>query len=482
MAAPDAAATRSHGVREDSDIIVALIRTAFLLAFYFVYTTNYVVRGHGVPLYTVVALWAAASFNIYLLFLYLRGYGLRRQRPASLVLDLCLITSAIATLRAPNAVSFPALASADELFELYYLVVIAAAVWYRLVGSASVAVLAIALSIYVPVFTHTLSMEQALEAVLPANAPLLMLVAFIAGYLMRAREAEHASIVEMREEMRVARLLQSGMLPAALPLVEGYDLGLVFTPAGQVGGDFYDVRCPDPDHLLIVLADMSGKSVYGLVHLSLVYSHLQAALHEGCSPAAAAAQVNDGTYEALQPESYAALFIGRLRLSDGLLTFVNCGHVPPLLLPGDGATEAAQLSTGGPVIGAMREPRYVERQVKLAPGDVLLCFSDGVSDARNARKEFFGEKRVAELARQHAQVTAQEMTDAVVAAAQRHAQRPGQDDITVIALRRAAAPGGGQGDWLCQYQARHPAASSEIASSGTPGSRRTRAPESAPRG
>jgi len=435
MAAPDAAAMPPRGVREDSDVIVALIRTAFLLTFYFVYTTSYVVRGHNVPLYTAIALWAAASFNIYLLFLYLRGYGLRRQRPASLLLDLLLITAAIATLRAPDAVSFQGLGSADELFGLYYLVVIAAAVWYRLIGSTSVAVLAIALSIYVPVLTHALTMEQALGVVLPANAPLLMLIAFIAGYLMRAREAEYAATLEMLQEMRVARVLQSRMLPAALPVVAGYDLGLVFTPARQVGGDFYDVRCPDPDHLLVVLADMSGKSVYGLVHLSLVYSHLQAALRDGCPLAAAAAQVNAGTYEALQPESYAALFIGLLRLSDGLLTFVNCGHVPPLLLPRDGAAAAVPLSTRGPVIGAMREPQYVECQVNLAPGDVLLCFSDGISEARNVKKEFFGEGRVAELARRNPQAGAQELADAVSAAARRHAQRPGQDDITVIALR-----------------------------------------------
>jgi hypothetical protein len=440
MAPPDAAAIRTRGVREDSDIIVALIRTAFLLAFYFIYTTDYVVHGHNVPLFTVVALWAAASFNVYLLFLYLRGYGLQRQRPASLLLDIGLITAAITTLRAPDAVSFPTLARPEELFDLYYLVVIAAAVWYRLIGATSVAVLVIWVAIHVPVLTHTLTMEEALQSVLPTNAPLLLLVAFIAGYMMRAREAEYAATLEMRQEMRVARVLQSRLLPATLPELDRYDVGVVFTPAGQVGGDFYDLRWLDPDRLLIVLADMSGKSVYGLMHLSLVHSHLQAALREGCSPAAAATQVNLETYDSLQPESYAALFIGLLRVSDGVLTFVNCGHVPPLLLPADAAAEEVQLSTHGPVIGALYRPNYVECQVKLDPGDVLVCFSDGISEARNGRKGFFGEKRVAELARQYQQAGAQKLAEAVQTAAQRYAARPGRDDITVIALRALAPP------------------------------------------
>jgi len=435
LAPPDAADIRQRFVGEDSDVIVALIRTAFIIAYYLLRSHGYPRPDDGNP----DALWryalqlldgivlAAALFNLLLLLLYLRGVVLRRLRPLALLVDLVLLGTAITVFRQAGY----------DAFDLFYLIVIPAAVWYRRLGAVTVAVAATAIATAAPHFLFHIPAPEAgwLQAGV-AQGVWLLLIGLIAGYMMRARDTEYAAMLELRQEMRLARVLQSRMLPAQLPQLPQCDFGLVFEPARQVGGDFYDLRLLDPDHLLIALADMSGKSVYGLVHLSLVHSHLRAALNEGLSPAAAALRVNESTYEALQPESYAALFIGILRLSDGVLTCVNCGHVPPLVVPADAQAPSIALSTAGTVIGVRREARYGQREVHLAPGDTLVCFSDGVSEARNRKREFFGEERVAELARQHRGQGAQETTEALRTAANKFAARPGQDDITVIALRR----------------------------------------------
>ena len=435
MTPPGAAEARQRSAREDSDIIVALIRTAFIIAYY-------ILRAHGYPrpvngdpdelwryalqLLDGVVL-VAALFNLLLLLLYLRGIVLWRMRPLALLVDLAMIGTAIAVFRQAGY----------DAFDLLYLIIIPAAVWFRRVGAV---VVALAATVIATVMPYLLFHEPAPAAgwfqAAAAQGVWLLLIGLIAGYLMRAWDTEYAGVLALRQEMRVARVLQSRMLPERVPQLPGYDVGLLFEPARQVGGDFYDLRLLDPDHLLVVLADMSGKSVYGLVHLSLVHSHLQAALRESLSPAAAAAHVNETTYEALQPESYAALFIGVLRLSDGMLTFANCGYVPPLVVPPDPEAPIVPLSTGGTVIAAWREAKYQECQTQLAPGDMLVCFSDGISEARSRKREFFGEERVGKLVRQHQEQRAQEVAQALRAAAGRFAAEPGQDDITVIALQR----------------------------------------------
>ncbi|MGE5531117.1 MAG: PP2C family protein-serine/threonine phosphatase, partial [Bacteroidota bacterium] len=387
----------SRALAEDSDVIVALIRAAYIIAFVVFFTKSYITRS-SVPLHMDIILFVAGVFTLLSFVLYLNGRSLQRQRPLALLLDLFLVTATIATMRMTSNSSM--IGQRQDLFGLYYLVIIAAAVWYRLAGSVTVAAGAIALTgLSLQLFPDAYWGTAREFLFTSAHPPLLVLISVIAGYLMRARDAEHLAVVELRQEMRLARSLQSKMLPDCLPSLSEYDLGLVFSPARQVGGDFYDLRMLDKDHLLIVLADMSGKSVYGLVHLSLVYSHLQSAAKAGHSPSQIATLVNRGTYDALQPESYAAVFIGVLRLSDGLLTFVNCGHVPPVRVRRLGSAEPDLLTTGGTVIGAVRDAHYEERAVTIARGDALVCFSDGVTDSRDNRRECFGEERVAELAR-----------------------------------------------------------------------------------
>jgi serine phosphatase RsbU (regulator of sigma subunit) len=436
LAAATAGAPGSASGRgEDSDVTAALIRTAFIIAFI---ATRYMTgMSQYVPRAMDFLLVIAAIYNVLLLWSYLRRRSLPGQRLIALMFDLLLVTGAIATFGGSGRFA----ETSRDLFGLYYLVVITAAIWFKRSGAIISATVAIILAALIP-WLNTGALDLQALVMSGAKAPLLLLVAVVAGYLVRARDAEHQAAVELRQEMRLARALQRAMLPAELPAVPGYDIGLTFQPARLVGGDFYGVRLLDEDRLLVVLADMAGKSVYGLVHLSLVHSHLQAAADSGASPAQIAAEVNRHTYAALQPESYAAVFVGILRLSDGLLTFANCGHVPPLRIPVGAGEGMEELATQGIVIGAMRDPEYAEKSVQLRPGDLVICYSDGLSEARNRKREEFGEARVGRVAADHVTASAQEVVDRVLAEARGFAP-VGQDDATVLVVRRV---GGGGGD------------------------------------
>lgn len=435
LAPPESLEARPGFSRADSDIVVALIRTAFIIAYF-------ILRAHGQPrlfdetpdLLWRRALWlldsialTAALFNLILLLLYLSGRSLRLMRPGALLMDLLLLGTAVAVFRRVGY----------DAFDLYYLILIPAAIWYRRTGAVLVALAAALLAVFLPqwLFGKPFFLGGAWRMALEQGVPLL-LIGLITGYLVRARDVEHQEAIALRQEMRLAHFLQRQMLPATLPSSPFCDLGVVFAPARIVGGDFYDVRLLDDNHLLIVLADMSGKSVYGLFHLSLVQSHLQAALREGLTLAAAAQRVNRSTYAALQPENFAALFLGVLRLSDGYFRFVNCGHVPPLHFSASPSHSISSLAGGGPVIGAFADPSYQEQSLWLAEGEILVCFSDGLSEARNRHKEFFGQERIAAIINENKEASAQAMAECLHEALKKFAIPAGQDDITIIVLRR----------------------------------------------
>lgn len=411
-------------------MVAALIRTAFIIAF--IASRSMAGVSPDVPPAMDGLIVIAAVYNVILLWCYLRSYALPGQRVIALVFDLLLVTGAITTFSSSTRFAD----AGRDLFGLYYLVVITAAIWFRRAGAVITALLAIVLASLAPWLLHGYVEPRALM-LSGAKAPLLLLVAVVAGYLVRARDAEHRVAVELGQELRLARSLQRAMLPRDIPQVDGYDIGLTFQPARLVGGDFYGLRLLDDGRLLIVLADMAGKSVYGLVHLSLVHSHLQAAADAGLSPAEVAAEVNRNTFAALQPESYAAMFVATLDLDSGTLRFANCGHVPPWYVPAKAAETPRKLATGGIVVGAVKDPHYSDGSVVLEPGDLLVCYSDGLSEVRNRRREEFGEERILQVVTSHAAESAQAVVDRIMEAALGFAP-VGQDDVTVLVVKRTA--------------------------------------------
>ena len=146
--------------------------------------------------------------------------------------------------------------------------------------------------------------------------------------------------------MQLARVMQREMLPDELPQAEGYELAVRLEVAREVSGDLYGFLRVSEETMMVWVADVAGKGVHGMMHVSMLHSHLRAAALEGLAPAAIAERVNRGVYDAMQPSSFASVFIAQLQLRTGRLTCTNCGHPPPLLLRRGRPDDIVRLTTG----------------------------------------------------------------------------------------------------------------------------------------
>jgi sigma-B regulation protein RsbU (phosphoserine phosphatase) len=237
-----------------------------------------------------------------------------------------------------------------------------------------------------------------------------------------------------KSELEIAANVQQKLFPRKLRKFQTADYAGVCLAAREVGGDYYDFLDIAEQTLGFVLGDVSGKGVPA----ALLMANLQACFRNQppgalLRPADALQAVNRHFYESTAAERFATLFLGIYDDRTRRLRYVNCGHVAPLLLRADGQLE--RLEATATMLGAFPVWRSGERQLTLGPGDTLVAYSDGVTEAGIDSDEEFGEERLAALLRQHhgepASVLAQNIVDAVT----RFGGVTRSDDVTVVAFR-----------------------------------------------
>jgi serine phosphatase RsbU (regulator of sigma subunit) len=261
-----------------------------------------------------------------------------------------------------------------------------------------------------------------------------------------AAEKEQAERLLARE-LEIAREVQARLLPQQTPSLRTLECAGVCVPARQVGGDYYDFLTPQPGGVALVLADIAGKGISG----ALLMANLQANLRSQFATRAASSEygplasgdlrhlllsVNRLFHETSGDSSYATLFIGNYDDATRRLSYVNCGHPAPLLLRGDGDQFTVErLDSTSTVIGLFRdfECHVVEKQ--LAAGDILIVYSDGVTEAANANGDEFGEDRVLEIAGAHRHLSMPLLVEKLVEGARGFSHPEQADDITVVAAR-----------------------------------------------
>ncbi len=411
----------------ETDIFVGLFRTAFIIAF--------VVAGTFSPfdpqvhafVWGLLILATVFTTALFLTLAWVRP--LPHQRLIALAIDLLLVSAAI-RLIGPG--------QQQSLFQIYYIIVLIGAIWFQLVGSLCTAAAALVLFTavrYAATYPTALS-NVASDVLWDQGAVFLFLIALIGGFLVRALDRQYRATAQFTHELQLARTVQDTILSASLPQLPGWQVALRFEPARWVGGDLYEVaELPDGQYL-ICLGDMPGKSAYGLVHLSLIYSQIRGAALAGLPPAAIANRVNQTVYDVLQPYSYAPLFISMLQPDTGKLTFVSCGHYPPVLLRANNSYQ--ELSSDGIVIGGRPDTNYQQREIQIEPGDLLICYTDGITEPRNRAGEQFGVERVVQVARsiEAAGGSIEEISDEILRQSHKFSTEWDRDDATLILLRR----------------------------------------------
>lgn len=240
-------------------------------------------------------------------------------------------------------------------------------------------------------------------------------------------------------ELEQAAEIQTRLLPESAPVIGGWEVAGYNAPCRTVGGDYYDfILCPD-GKLAIVVADVAGKGLPASLMMSNLQAKTQAIVEVCQSPAEVVTRLNRGMARTCPGNRFVTLFYGLIDPATGALAYSNAGHNPPMLLHRGGGAE--QLDKGGPVLGILAAMRFQEADAVLDPGDVLVLFSDGVTEAVNAADEEFGEERLLSVVRAAGNNSAHAIVEAVHNAVRDFtAGQPQADDITVVAVVRQQAP------------------------------------------
>lgn len=266
----------------------------------------------------------------------------------------------------------------------------------------------------------------------------------LSGHMAMALENArlHREAIEkqrMERDLAVARQIQRSLLPEHPPSLQGYDIAVLNEPCFECGGDYYDFLTLGPQTLLAVIADVEGKGVGSALVMSNLQATLRALAMHLHSLEVLMLSLNEMIYNDTKSEKFLSCFLGLIDTRRNGLHYINAGHCPPLVVRGkDGSHE--ELSTGGTVIGLFPDTQYQRGSVQLEPGDILVCCTDGITEASNTREEEFGIAGLAECVALHRTKPAQQIVDAVLADVLTFSRGgPHQDDKVLMLIKVTAS-------------------------------------------
>lgn len=246
---------------------------------------------------------------------------------------------------------------------------------------------------------------------------------------------------KLRRDLALAAEVQKRLLPEKSPQTSLGAFAAISVPARTVGGDYYDFLDIGEHRIGIALADIAGKGVSAALIMSVVHASLRIIAAEGnISLPELAAKMNRFLHRSTRSSSYATFFYAQVDEETRQLRYVNAGHNPPYLLRRVNVPELQieELATGGMIIGMFPQASYEEATVDLRSGDVLVVFTDGVTEAMSPSEEEFGEERLKDLLRRVAHLPVQEMSSRISQElTQWIAHAPQHDDLTFIVMKIA---------------------------------------------
>jgi serine phosphatase RsbU (regulator of sigma subunit) len=257
----------------------------------------------------------------------------------------------------------------------------------------------------------------------------------------RAVEAQRQATAERRDaerraahELEIARQVQARLFPQRLPELESLEYAGACVQTHQVGGDYYDFLDLGQSRLCLVLGDIAGKGIAA----ALLMANLQANLRSQCAVAAEQPEqllrsVNRLFYETTAENAYATLFYSEFNDRTSRLRYANCGHLPGLVVQGDGTV--TRLSSTAAVLGLFAEWPCHTAEVQLCPGDLFAIYSDGITEALNQRDEEFGEERLLDVITRAGNRSPNEIVTAVFEEVRQFTGDRQRDDVTFIVAR-----------------------------------------------
>ncbi|MDE2995790.1 MAG: PP2C family protein-serine/threonine phosphatase [Bacteroidota bacterium] len=239
---------------------------------------------------------------------------------------------------------------------------------------------------------------------------------------------------EARVELQEGRAVQLAIMPASIPHLDGWEIWIHSTPANDVGGDLVDHLMTDTDRLALTLGDVAGKGLPAALMAAKLQATLRAIAPDESDLSARAAKLNRIIRRDGLPNRFISVLHAEVSPQSDTVRYVNAGHHPPIHLREDGCRE---LERGDPAIGLSVDAKYGSQEVTLAQGDLLIIYSDGVTEARNEIGRFYSDERFLELVQYCHGMSAHALGERILESVTDFVQQARQsDDLSLIILRR----------------------------------------------
>lgn len=253
--------------------------------------------------------------------------------------------------------------------------------------------------------------------------------------LERARQ--HEEILEKRkleEELSIAKRIQQSFLPREKPQFSGFDISGLNIPSEEVGGDYYDFIPIVENQIGIVIGDVSGKGIPAALIMASVRAGLIAEIRNNYAIRSIMAKVNNLLFESTASDIYVTAVYGVLDPKNRIFTFSNAGHNAPILRRADGEME--YLTEGGMALGMFENSKYEERPLGINPGEIIVFYTDGVTEAKNDKEEEFGTRRLKQVISDSHKLSAGQIQENIYDAVKEFTGLSHQeDDLTMIVIK-----------------------------------------------
>ena len=237
------------------------------------------------------------------------------------------------------------------------------------------------------------------------------------------------AIIRRSGNLEELRRIQSGLLPANIPIMEGLRIGTFWRPAQTVGGDYFDVVKLSAATVAVCIADVCGKGIPAAMMMSNLQATVRAYASEHMGPAELCGKVNRMMCANTLAHTFVSFFYAVIDVGRKRMTYCNAGHNPPILC---GSLGSRTLDRGGTILGVLEDPRYEEQEIRLDSGDRILMYTDGITESRNTEGEEFGDRRLKEWLQQARSSEPGALTDALLRHVTTFCNGRFDDDLTVL--------------------------------------------------
>lgn len=245
---------------------------------------------------------------------------------------------------------------------------------------------------------------------------------------------EEKQLLSLREEIKMAHNIQKKLLPDSVPVFKGFDIEAINIPAKSVGGDYYDFIRKSKQKLAFCIGDITGKGMPAAMLMANLQATFRSQILVDDDCPLCMKRTNKLLFNSTEPTKFATLFFGILEATPARITYVNAGHDHPFLIRKD--VETAELEATGLLLAVVEDTEYEVKQVDLLPGDVLLFFTDGITEAMNSNRKEYGLERLRELVKNLSGETAEDVAARVLRDVNSHTNGAVQsDDITMIVVK-----------------------------------------------